>query len=89
MQQTQNINIQEENDLKKISQIFLKNYKLFFLSMVFTFVAAFFINRYSTPIYKVSSSILIKEDAQQARGNINDYLNSNLFGSNQNFQNEL
>jgi len=89
MQQSQHINIQEENDLKKIFEIFLKNYKLFILSSVLALSAAFFINRFSTPRYKVSSSILIKEEPQQARGNINDYLNSDLFGRDQNFQNEL
>lgn len=41
-------------------------------------------------MYKVSSSILIKEESTQSTGrNVNEYLNSSLFGTNQNVQNEL
>jgi capsular exopolysaccharide synthesis family protein len=51
---------------------------------------AFLFNRYSIPIYSISSSILIKEDKNQRGGsNINDYFNSSLLGKNINFQNEL
>jgi tyrosine-protein kinase Etk/Wzc len=89
MPYSQNINIQEESDFKKILDLFLKNYKLFAFSMVIIFAVAFFINRYSTPKYSITASILIKEDSERPQSNINDYLNSSLFGRDQNFQNEL
>jgi capsular exopolysaccharide synthesis family protein len=85
----QNINIQEENDLKKIANLIIKNYRLFFLSIVISVSLAFFINRYSIPIYNISSSILIKANSSQQSGSENDWLLNNLVGKNQNFQNEL
>lgn len=91
MSQPNNLNIQEENDLKKMFELFLRNIKLFILSVCFTIAVAFLYNRYSVPVYSISSSILIKEDEsrRQQVGNINDYLNSSLLGRNINFQNEL
>ncbi len=89
MSQMQNINIQEDNDLKKITELLLRNYKIFIVTLIIAFGLAFLKNYFSIPIYKISSSILIKEDENKNRGNMNDYLNSNLFGENQNFQNEL
>lgn len=86
----QNINIQEENDLKKIIGLLLRNKIIFVVSLILSLSMAFLINRYLIPVYQISSSILIKEDNKPAGGGaINDYLNSNLFGKNQNFQNEL
>jgi tyrosine-protein kinase Etk/Wzc len=89
MPQSQNLNIQEEQALRKIIELILKNYKLFIISILFTVSTAFIINRYSVPIYQISSSILIKENKSQEPGNANDFLYTNLFGKNQNFQNEL
>ncbi len=90
MLQPRNIQNPEENDLQKVYELFIRNYKLFILCLVVALVAAFLVNRYSIPVYKVSSSILIKENkTQQGRTDVNDYLNSSLFGKNQNFQNEL
>jgi len=90
MSELHNINIQEESDFKKISKLIIKNYKLFIAGLVIAFGLAYFENRYSIPQYKISSSLLIKEDNKQSGGNdVTDYLNSNLFSVNQNFQNEL
>jgi tyrosine-protein kinase Etk/Wzc len=87
---TPNIKPQEENDLQKIAELFLRNYKLFIVSVFIALCLAFAINHYLIPIYKVSSSILIKENkTQQTSAEVNDFLNSSLFGKNQNFQNEL
>jgi tyrosine-protein kinase Etk/Wzc len=47
------------------------------------------VNYFATPIYMVSSSILIKEDTRTQSGNATDYLNSSLFKTNPNFQNAL
>lgn len=85
----QNINLQEDNDLKRAVELILRNYKLFIFGLVVTFGLAIFANYFSIPVYQISSSILIKEDENQSRSNMNDFLNSSLFGKNQNFQNEL
>ena len=90
MPQSQNINIQEENDLKKITELILKNYKLFIACMIFALGLAYFVNRFTIPVYEISSSVLIKEDKKPSGGSgVNDFLNSGLFSMNQNFQNEL
>jgi tyrosine-protein kinase Etk/Wzc len=90
MSQLNNINMQEDNDLKKVTELVLRNYKLFIISLVIALSLAFLKNRFSIPIYSISSSVLIKENTDQSssRG-MNDFLNSSLFGKNQNFQNEL
>jgi hypothetical protein len=95
MPHPQNINIQEENDFRKIANLIFRSYKLFILGIVTSFFIAFALNRYSIPSYIISSSILIKgsspQQASTGSGNANqsDFLYSNLFGRNQNFQNEL
>lgn len=89
MSQMQNINLQEENDLKRIVELVVRNYKLFIVSLIILLGLAFLVNYYSVPVYQISSSILIKEDQNQNRSNMNDFLNSSLFGKNQNLQNEL
>jgi capsular exopolysaccharide synthesis family protein len=51
---------------------------------------AYLINHFSSPVYQISSSILVKEnETQRSGGDVNNFINSNLFGNNQNFQNEL
>lgn len=85
-----NNTLQEDSDLKKVLELFKRNYKLFVISILTTLILAFFLNRYKIPKYQISSSILIKEETRpQGGGDVNNYLNSNLFGVNQNFQNEL
>lgn len=87
---SQNINLQDENDLKKITELILRNYKLFLAGILVSLGLAFLVNRFSIPVYEISSSVLIKEDTKQSIGkDANDYLNSSLLRMNQNFQNEL
>jgi len=89
MSQANNINLQEDNDLKKALELILRNYKFFILCLVIAFGIAFAINRFSKPIYKISAAVLIKENEQSSSQVVKDYINSSLFGKNQNFQNEL
>jgi tyrosine-protein kinase Etk/Wzc len=90
MSQPQHLKPQEENDLQQVLDLIIRNYKLFIITVVVTLGLAFLVNHYLIPVYKVSSSILIKENkTQQGASGVNDFLNSNLFGKNQNFQNEL
>jgi tyrosine-protein kinase Etk/Wzc len=82
--------MQEDNDFKKVIELVLRNYKLFIFSLIVSMSFAFLKNRYTIPVYKISSSVLIKENSDQSgRSGMNDFLNSSLFGKNQNFQNEL
>ena len=90
MPESPNFNLQEENDLKKITELILRNYKLFIIWIILALGLAYIVNRFSIPVYKISSSVLIKEDTKQSGGNdANNYLNSSLLRVNQNFQNEL
>jgi capsular exopolysaccharide synthesis family protein len=90
MSESQNFNLQEENDLKKIMELILRNYKLIITGIIVALGLAYIVNRFSIPVYRISSSVLIKEDKNQSGGNdANNYLNSSLFRMNQNFQNEL
>jgi capsular exopolysaccharide synthesis family protein len=90
MPQSQNINVQKESEVKKITNLILGKYKLFILSVVAAIGLAFLINHYSIPLHRISAAILIKEDRnRQEGGDVNDFLNSSLFGKDQVFQNEL
>src|SRR5664280_3914895 len=90
MSESQNINLQEENEFKKVTELISRNYKLFIAGIIVALGLAYIVNRFSIPVYKISSSVLIKEDKNQSGGSdANNYLNSSLFSMNQNFQNEL
>lgn len=82
-----NLSLQEENSLKKTFDLILLNYKLFIIGIVIAVTVAYFVNKYSTPTYKITSSILIQESKQQEK--MEDVLNQKLFGKNQLLQNEL
>jgi capsular exopolysaccharide synthesis family protein len=90
MSLSQNINIQEENELKKITELISRNYKLFISGIVLALILAFIINRFTIPVFKIASSVLIKEDSKRSsETGVNDFLNSSLLRVDQNFQNEL
>jgi capsular exopolysaccharide synthesis family protein len=90
MSESPNFNLQEENDFKKITELILRNYKLFIAGIIIALSLAYLVNHFSIPVYKISSSVLIKEDKNQSGdSDANNYLNSSLFRMNQNFQNEL
>ncbi|HEY5535527.1 MAG TPA: hypothetical protein VIL99_11435, partial [Ignavibacteria bacterium] len=90
MSESQNINLQEENEFKKVTELISRNYKLFIAGIIVALGMAYIVNRFSIPVYKISSSVLIKEDTKLSGGSdANNYLNSSLFRMNQNFQNEL
>jgi tyrosine-protein kinase Etk/Wzc len=90
MPESPNLNLQEENDFKKIAELISRNYKLFIAGIIVALGLAYLVNRFSIPVYKISSSVLIKEDKNQSgSSDANNYLNSSLFRMNQTFQNEL
>jgi len=89
MASTPLITNQEDSDLKQFIQLVSRNYKFFIISVFIAIGFAFLAIRFMTPKYKISSSLLIKEDTQRPNGDMTDFLSSSLFGLNQNFQNEL
>ena len=90
MTKPQNTNFQEDNDFKKIAELFIRNYIIFLSSLIIAIAIAYAINLTTVPAYQITSSVLIKEDSKQGGGSsMNDFLNSSLFGKNLNFQNEL
>lgn len=57
--------LEEEQDafnIAEIAQQYLRHWKWFVLSVLICLIAAFFYMRYTTPIYKASSTILVKDD---------------------------
>jgi capsular exopolysaccharide synthesis family protein len=82
----------ENSDLKQFTQLVFRNYKVFIASIVLALIVAFLALHFSTPLYKISASLLIREESTKPSGGnaaMNDFLNSSLFGNNKNFQNEL
>lgn len=86
---SRSISDQKDTELRKLIDTFSRNYKLFIISILISLGGVFLINSFMIPVYKISSSLLIKEESQKQGGNVKDFLNSNLFGIDQNFQNEL
>ncbi len=80
---------QDDPDFAKIINIISRNYKAFILCLLVSLGIAFLVNQFTIPVYKVASSLLIKEEKQLLDQNTNEFLKSSLFGINQNFQNEL
>ncbi len=58
MTQTNNFNLQEDNDIKKVVELILRNYKLFILSIIIAMSLAIFKTISSIPIYSISASVL-------------------------------
>jgi len=83
------LNQANDSDLKVLLQLVLRNYKIFLISLMFALGLSYIANLVLTPMYKVSSSLLITEEARSNERNENEFLNSNLFSVNQNLQNEL
>ena len=90
MHENHRVTAPEESDFRRLWNLVAKHYKVYLLSIAIAICGAYFINKYSVPVYRVSASMLIKETTNTSQNsNMNDYLNSNIFGLNQNFQNEL
>jgi len=89
MNQHRNILIEEESDIKKLIELVRRNLGLFFFCIILSFSIAFAYYYFAIPSYQVSASLLIKQDNSPQTSNVNEFINSNLFGTNQNFQNEL
>ncbi|HLO60085.1 MAG TPA: polysaccharide biosynthesis tyrosine autokinase [Bacteroidales bacterium] len=86
------IAVQEESDLKRALGLFTRNYKLLLICAVISIALAYFYNRIAVPVYYSKAALLIENNDQpQMRGGSSseEYINMDLFGRNQSFQNEL
>ena len=87
------ISAKDDSDLVRALNIFTHNYKLLAVCVIVAIAIAYLRNHLTNPVFRINASMLIKE-ANNARlgGGGNDaeqYINQDLFGSNQGFQNEL
>lgn len=83
---------QDENiDIKKYLQIGLKNWHWFVMSCFVCLCLAFIVNRYTTPVFQVSTTILVNEDndKRQIRAAAEMIQTLNTLGSGVNLQNQI
>lgn len=65
MENNEQIYFEEENiDIKKFLIRILKNWYWFAISLFITITVAYLINRYSEPIYSLSSTIIVRDDTK-------------------------
>ena len=63
MENSENIYFQEENiDIKKFLMRILGNWYWFAISLFITVTVAYLVNRYSEPVYSVTSTIIVRDD---------------------------
>jgi capsular exopolysaccharide synthesis family protein len=84
------ISTQEDSDLVRALNIFTRNYKILIACVIIALAMAFLFNRFAIPVYRITASLLILEEARtRIGGDAEEYINQDLFGKNQGFQNEL
>ncbi|MFB6320149.1 GumC family protein [Saccharicrinis sp. FJH54] len=76
-------------NFEKIFKTVLRNLWLFIIFLILAFGLAYMYIRYTIPTYRVAASVLIKDQSKSASGSMEDLFGGNLFGNNQNLQNEL
>ncbi|MCK4823886.1 hypothetical protein KA005_49490, partial [bacterium] len=57
---------QDDIDIKKILLNFWSHWHWFLAGIVIALIIAFLINRYTAPIYRVNSSLLVKEKSESS-----------------------
>ena len=81
---------QENFQIVNLFKIIFRNIRIIIPCVILAVGIAYVYNRYAIPVYKVSSTILIKEDAKNNGSNDGSrFINSNLLARTQNLQNEL
>lgn len=84
-----NLAPREDSDVIRILNLFLRHYKVYIITILVSIFLAFIITRFSQPVYRIAASLLILEDRGSLSGDAGEYLNNEMFGMNQGFQNEL
>lgn len=79
---------QDDFNLKETVYKYLDYWKWFAISFVIAFICAFIFLRYQTPLYRIQSSILIK-DEKKGTGQDAMLKELNIFSSNKNVDNEI
>ncbi len=86
--------IQEESiDLRKFLFKILYNWYWFAIAMFIALVGAYMVNRYATPQYSVTSTIIVRDDTKAGKGQLSGYENiiegMDIFRSKKNIYNEM
>ena len=89
MNPSENSEDNEKIDLKNLFDRFLIFWKLILLSIISFILIGFIYNRYSSKIYKSSTTILIKEESNSSLGAENLFDGIDLFGGQKNIKNEI
>tara|TARA_B100001741_G_scaffold263396_1_gene228066 strand:+ start:6820 stop:9240 length:2421 start_codon:yes stop_codon:yes gene_type:complete len=82
-------NNEEKIDLKVFFDRYLIFWKYIFLSIISFLIIGFLYNRYSTKIYKSSTTLLIKEESNNSLGADDVFEGLDLFGGQKNIKNEI
>jgi tyrosine-protein kinase Etk/Wzc len=91
-----NFNNQEEEtiDLRKLFNYFIGNIHWFILSVVFALGIAYLVNRYTTKIYNISTTVLISDDTKgtpfgsNMGGSLDMLSGFGMYPSAENFENQ-
>jgi len=86
------VQAEDENlDIKRYISLFISNWYWIFMILFIFLSLAYGINKYSEPIYSVTSSILIKDDKENSNLNNteNIFPGGDMFRSQQTLQNEI
>ncbi|WP_119080300.1 GumC family protein [Chitinophaga alhagiae] len=93
MQQTnphKRVQQQEPVDLLAIVRYrYLRYWPLFILAVIVALACAYVYLRYATPVYKISATLLVKDEAKDLGGEDNILSTLDLFGSKKNIENEI
>ena len=82
-------NNEEKIDLKVFIDRYLIFWKYIILSIIIFLIIGFLYNRYSTKIYKSSTTLLIKEESNNSLGSDDVFEGLDLFGGQKNIKNEI
>jgi capsular exopolysaccharide synthesis family protein len=81
---------ENEVDLKKIFRLFVSNWYYFLIAILFTLICAFLYNRYTTPVYRVSATLLINEGKKGGLAENNQFFEGmGLVAGTQNLDNQI
>jgi uncharacterized protein involved in exopolysaccharide biosynthesis len=87
--QTNLVSLQDDSDLVRILNLFTRHYKVYIICVLAALAIAYLIKRYYKPIYRVTSSLMILEESPNQAMGSDEFINSEMFGLNRSFQNEL
>ena len=76
-------------DILKIIKLLFRNIWIIVPCVILAFGIAYFYVRYQIPTYRVSATLLLKENSRGNGTSGGSYINSALLARNQNIQNEL